>query len=184
MVDLVSMSIKGTVIVERYIKGKLVETQKDTNLIVTNAREIVRDAIFGKRTKNVDGNDTLVDAPKLAYLVMGDGNQLAGEINIGQPSVDDKVLINPTLWVPIGATDEYPNNTVEAVDFNGRKSITYTFSISEKQGNTTSGFFCELGLALDKTQYPDAYLFSRMTKTQPINKTSDDSIILKYILSF
>lgn len=183
MQDKFSLGIQGLVIIDKYTKGVHTHSEQH-NLVVTNAREIVRDLIYGKRQKNQDGSIIEVEAPRIAFLAMGDGNQVAGEINIGQPSVDDKVLVNPTLWVPVGATDEYPDNTVEAVDFNGMKSIKYTFNISEKQGNTTSGFFCELGLALDKTQYPDSYLFTRMTKTSPIQKTDSDSLVLTYILSF
>ena len=183
MLDKYGLGIQGFVIIDKYTKGKHTHSEQH-NLVVSNAREIVRDAIYGKRAKNTDGQIIEVEAPKIAFLALGDGNQIAGEINIGQPSVDDKVLVNPTLWVPVRATDEYPDNTVEAVDFNGLKSIKYTFTIAEKQGNTASGFFCELGLALDKTQYPDAYLFTRMTKTQPINKSADDKLILQYVLSF
>lgn len=182
MQDKFSLGIQGLVIIDKYTKGVHTHSEQH-NLVVTNAREIVRDLVYGKRTKQQDGVAVEIDAPRISYLVMGDGNQIAGEINIGQPSVDDKVLVNPTLWVPVGATDEYPDNAVEAVDFNGLKSIKYTFSISEKQGNTASGFFCELGLALDKTQFPDAYLFTRMTKTQAINKGTDDSLVLTYYLS-
>lgn len=183
MQDIMNLGIQGYVVVDKYTKGVHSHSEQH-NLVVTNAREIVRDLVYSKRQKNVDGQVVEVDAPRPAFLVLGDGNQIAGEINIGQPSVDDKVLVNPTLWVPVGATDEYPDNAVEAVEFNGMKSIKYTFSISEKQGNTASGFFCELGLALDKTNYPDNYLFTRMTKTQAITKTDSDSLVITYYLAF
>lgn len=177
-------NIEGFVTIDRYTNGKNTYHSEQHNLIVTNAREIVRDLVLGTRARNNEGVITQIQAPRPAFLVLGDGNQLAGEINIGQPVVEDKVLVNPTLWVPVGATDEYPNNEVEAVDFNGRKAIKYTFVITEKQGNTASGFFCELGLALDKTQYPDAYLFNRITKSQAILKTEQDSLTIQLLLAF
>lgn len=182
VLDKVNLGIQGYVTIDRFTKGKKTHTEFH-NLVVSNAREIVRDLVYGKR--QVTGDITTeVDAPRIAYLVLGDGNQSVDSISIAQPTVDDKTLIRPTLWIPVGATDEYPNNSVEPIEFNGLKSIKYTFSISENQGNTISGFFCELGLALDNTKYPDSYLFTRITKTQPIQKSQDDALVINYYLSF
>lgn len=162
-------------------------TELVKNVVVTNAREIVRDLVFGKRQNGVDGKDQPVweTAPSITALGLGDmGLTLEqAQTSVPEASINDKVLVNPTYWCPVH-DEQYPNNLVEPVDYKGKKAVRYVFVIGQDQGNTSSGFFCELGLCIDTSKYPDAYLFTKLNKMPPISKTEGDEITITYYLLF
>lgn len=152
------------------------------NLIVNNARLIVRNLVLGYLPE-----DATKAAPTITHLVMGDSGMTIDEANQGlpEPSADDKVLTNPLLWIPVKDTGDgqWANNKVSPVIYKGLNSIKYEFFIGREQGNQ-SAFYNELGLALDKTLYPDAYLFSKLNRAKPFLKDIDTELLLNYILMF
>lgn len=181
--------IKGYLEIAKKPKGSdKWHTEYKSNIVVTNAREIVRDLVFGKRQTGVDGENNPIweVAPSITALGMGDmGLTLEqAQTSVPEASINDKVLVNPTYWCPVEDEANYPNNTVEVLDWKGKKSIKFTFVIGQDQGNTASGFFCEMGLCIDTTKYPDSYLFSKINKAPPISKSEGDEIMISYYLSF
>lgn len=175
--ETLALNIKG--MVECYKTTNGVTTKEfSQNLIVKNASEIIRDLVFGKKGE--------AQAPRLKYLVLGDANLTsASEAETLQaPTLQDKTLINPTLWIPLEATDEYSQNTITSTQYEGMPAIEFKVVISQAQGNTDKGFFVELGLAIDNADSPDSYLFSRLVRTKAISKTSDDEITLIYRVTF
>ena len=150
------------------------------NLVVTNARQILRDLVYGQRETTSNGNTTWVDAPSIVALGLGDSNADNSTYEVQSATVDDLVLVNPTYWCYL--TDE--GTAVESTLYEGLPAIKYTFTLGQSQANTSSGFFNEFGLALDPNLYPDSYLFTRLVRTPAVVKTSNDEISIVYYLVF
>lgn len=182
-----TLGISGFLEIRKRTQGQDWKLEHKSNIVVNNAREIIRDLVYGQRkTPDSSGGAAIWEkAPTITALGLGNmGMELAeAQISVPEASVDDKTLVNPTFWIPVTDEVNFPNNSVEVLDYKGRKSIKYTFVMSQEQGNT-SGFYCELGLAIDTTRYPDAYLFTKLNKTPPIVKTESDEISIIYYLSF
>lgn len=172
-------------LIEFYIrKGNsdwVLESQQ--NLIVSNARKILRDLVIGEIPES-NG----VKAPTISFLVLGDMGMTLEESSSGvpEPLLEDKVLKNPLLWVPVRNTEDnqWPNNRVSAVEYKGLNAIKYEFFIGRDQGNVPGGFFNELGLAISKTTAPDAYLFSKLNRRTPLLKDNDTELLLNYYIMF
>lgn len=181
--------IKGYLEIAKKPKGaKDWKIEHRQNIIVSNAREIVRDLVFGKKQMGVDheNNPIWESSPLITSLGMGDMGLTLEEAqqSVPEPTIADRVLVNPTYWCPVHDEVNYPNNTVEVLDWKGKKAIKYVFVIGQDQGNTASGFFCELGLCIDTTKFPDSYLFSKINKAPPISKAEGDEIMISYYLTF
>ena len=182
MKDTLNLGIKG--FVEFYLNGKF---ESRHNLVVSNCRRILRDLVYNARVTENDDNsvkEEFPNPPTISHLVLGDMGLTLSEAQAGVPeaSVDDKKLVNPQLWVPVSDPTNYPQNKKEAIVYQGNKAIQYTFVLAKDQGNS-SGFFCELGLAINNTTNPDDYLFTKMNRL-PIIKTSSDELTLIYSLIF
>ena len=162
----------------RNAKSQDWQFESSHNVIVNNARKILRDLVF--KTTTTEAGE--VTAPNIEYLVLGDMNLTETDI-VSEASIDDKTMINTTLTIPIKDTINFPNNTIEKTEYKGANAIKYTFVIDRSQGNTGTGFFNELGLAISMTDYPEAYLFSKLNRS-PIKKTADDEITIIYYLIF
>lgn len=159
------------------------------NLVTTNARRILRDLVLGKRSVvNEQGEVTEVTedpAPTIKYLVLGDMNLTQEQATAGVPeeTTESKKLIHPTVWVPVDDPENYPNNSATPELVNLTNCITYRFVIGKDQGNVSSGFYCELGLAINNTNDPDSYLFTLINR-RPLVKTPEDEISVVYRLFF
>lgn len=178
--------IKGVVEFYRRSNGeKDFKFEAKHNLVVSNARKILRDLVFGKANKGTEDVPDMVAAPSIEYLVLGDMNLEIEQASQSVPeaTITDVKLVNPTVWVPCVDEENYPNNKVEAVEYKGLNTIKYTFMLAREQGNTAKGFFCELGLAVNRTDFPDAYLFTKLNR-KALPKTSNDELMFVYYLMF
>lgn len=180
--------LKGVVEFYRTRNGEtLLESRH--NLVTTNARRILRDLVVGKRSV-VDENGEVTEvtdepAPTIKYLVLGDMNLTREQAGAGVPeaTTESKALIHPTVWIPVEDAINFPNNTVTPGLVNMTNCITYKFVILKDQGNISSGFFCELGLAVNNTNNPDDYLFTLINRG-PLVKTPEDELCIVYRLFF
>lgn len=156
------------------------------NIVVNNCRKIIRDLVYGKRvTKGQDG--TLTEAPNpptITHLVVGDMGLTLEDAQKGvvEPTVDESKLVNATLWIPVTDETNWPNNKKEPIEYQGLNAIRYTFVLAKEQANNI-GFFCELGLAINNTENPNDYLFTKLNK-KPIIKTEDNELVMQYTLIF
>lgn len=174
---------QGSLIIQRRKVGsKLWEVEARHNLVTTYARKVVRDLVYGKWVPESGPEELQVN--NIMYLGLGDmGLTLAAaQQQVPAESLDDKVLVNPTVWIPITGP-QYPNNSVTAFEDNGRPAIRYEFFLSGNQGNTTSGFFCEIALCIDKDRSPNAYTFTKLNRS-PIVKGQSDELLISYELLF
>lgn len=156
------------------------------NVVCDNLRLIMRNLMFGKyQITNQDGQIIEKDAPRITHLVLGDGGKTLADANTMQEATAaDTKLINPLVWVPVLADDNYPDNKMELTEWNGHQAIKYSFVLSKDQANTDKGFFLELGLAIPVTDFRDNYLVTRITRTQAIVKTINEELYFNYYLGF
>lgn len=180
MLDSVSNNIKGEV--HFYTRGagdKDFKFESKHNLVVVSSRKIMRDLVLGK-------DEQQRPAPTITYLGLGDMNLTLDQANIQVPvvNINDTELVHPTFWVPV-EDHNFPNNskTHTTMPNTGNPAVKYTFYLSRQQANTTSGFFCELGLAINYNTYPTEYLFTKLNRP-PLVKTDNDEIIINYYLAF
>ena len=155
--------MQGYLVITRTYKDGTKETVLKKNLVVTKAREIVRNLVYG-------------DGVTINGLSLGDANvppanalQLS---KIPQPSVVDINLTNRTYEARITGKQK--------VTFDDRPAIKYSFYIDYEEGNGTSAdnFFCEAGLTL-----PDGTLFTRLT-FRALTKDSTSALNIDYYLLF
>lgn len=156
-------NMEGYLVVTRHYKDGTSETEKIKNLVVTKAREIVRNLVFGN-------NKTIVG------LALGDANipadQALTKANIPAPTLIDTALLHKIFEARIVTK-------VKTV-YEERFAIKYSFFIDydEGNGNGNDNFFTEAGLTLE-----DGTLFTRLT-FRALVKDNTSSLSLDYYLLF
>lgn len=159
-----NFKLNGILKITREFKDGTTKVEVLENLVVTKAREVVRDLVM-----NGSG-------PTITKLVLGDSNVppnkalMASEI--GTPSLTDINLKNLTLRTSI--------KNKEALVYENRPSIKYSFTIGYEEGNGLGdkNYFTEAGLALD-----DDTLFTRLT-FKALTKDNTSSLNIDYFLLF
>lgn len=155
--------LEGYLVVTRTNKDGSVEQEKIKNLVVSKAREIVRNLVFGE-TKTITG------------LALGDANipasQALSKANIPNPTLIDVNLVHKTYEVGIVEKKK--------VTYEDRHAIKYSFYIDYEEGNGSGedNFFTEAGLTL-----ADGTLFTRLT-FKALVKDSTSALSLEYYLLF
>ena len=169
-----NFEIKGLFkVIARNVKTGEIKKIDEENLVVAQARELMRDLVSGKDTK-------------IKRLQIGDMNKdLSDSLdNLGQPAYDDTELVNAFF------SKGYSN--MEVIEYDGRPAIKYTFVINEDEANDSSNndferkLWCEYALISTKLDSNgnevDGYIWNR--KIKPIIKDDETEITIYWIFIF
>ena len=151
--------------VAKNVKTGEVKLIDEENLVVSQARKLMRDLVAGTA-------DT-----KIAKLQIGDMNKKLGDdiSNLGQPKYSDTSLEHKFF------EKSYSNR--EVITYEGRPAIKYTFVISENEANDPDNddynrkLWCEYALADN-----DGNIWNR--KIKPIIKDNETEITIYWIFIF
>lgn len=156
-------TIEGFFTIMRTHKTEGVSIIQTENVVVDNARKILRDLTFG-------------ETPFITRLVIGDLGFEAGDAwDNPDPAIGDEVaLVNQTVFVPVTTKEKI----VDPVT--GRLGILFTFLMPTNLYNGLDGTLriVELGLSNDTNE-----LFTKKNKPM-ISKDFETQLEIKYTLLF
>ena len=172
--DMGNFEIKGIFqVFAKNVKTGEVKKIDEENLVVAQARELMRDLVAGQDTR-------------IKRIQIGDMNKNLNDSldNLGQPSYSDTSLVHPFF------SKAYSN--MEVIEYDGRPAIKYTFIINEDEANDPNNddferkLWCEYALIsteLDSNgNEVDGKIWNR--KIKPIIKDNETEITIYWIFIF
>ena len=155
--------LEGKIVITRKHKTEGVSILMDENIVLTQARTIVRDLIFG-------GTETIIKLG-LGDLGYNDLTPISEWSNPPLSNVSDTHIINLLENIPL--------KTKEVIEVDAKPAIKFTFEmLSPDYNGTGQQKFVELGLSLS-----DNRLFTK--KNRPVFiKDSETEFTIEYYLIF
>lgn len=155
--------VEGRIVITRRHKTEGVSILEDKNIVVTQARAIVRDLIFG-------GTGTIVKL-NLGDLNYDDNTPSETWFNPPQATIDETYITHLLETIPL--------TSKEVLEVDSKPAIKYTFEMLASDYNGTGRQkFVELGLALS-----DDRLFTKKNRPAFV-KDAETEFTIEYYLIF